>query len=154
MSIWFRYFLRNIGRGLLYLGLGVALTGCRFDLPEVGRTATPEPVQADCFVYFYLSAWVDADGDGVRDEGEVPLEGVEFYVGGMYAYSMKHGRATSDENGEASIDTWTPESCPESFTVSAEVPEGYQLTTDSPMTHDGSSGLGGRYEFGFLPAKD
>jgi hypothetical protein len=70
-------------------------------------------------------------------------------MGGMYAYSMKRGRGISDENGEATIDTWTPGSCPESFSVQAEVPEGYKLTAEAPVKHSGSNGLSVRYVFGF-----
>ena len=67
----------------------------------------------------------------------------------MYAYSMKRGRGISEENGEVTIDTWTPISCPESFSLQAEAPEGYKLTADAPVKHSGSNGLSVRYVFGF-----
>lgn len=77
------------------------------------------------------------------------IKGVEFIVGGMYAYSMTRGRGINEENGEVTIDTWTPGSCPERFSVQVEVPEGYELTTEAPVKHGGSNGLSGRYVFGF-----
>ncbi|KAA3643143.1 MAG: hypothetical protein DWQ07_21740 [Chloroflexi bacterium] len=145
-----RFPLSLIKQALLGLGLEVALAGCIFGPLS---TPTPVPVLADCFVNFHLSAWVDADGDGNRDEGEAPLQGVEFFVNGPYASSVAGGKGTSDENGEASIDTWSPGGCLENaeFSVLAETPEGYELTTISPIVHDGSTGLNGDYAFGFAP---
>lgn len=138
-----------IKQALLVLGLVIALVGCSFD--PFG-TPTP-PVLADCFVNFRLSAWVDVNSNGHWDEEEPPLQGVEFLVSGPYAHSVAGGKDTSDEKGEAGIDTWSPGECIEGaeLTVLAEVPEGYELTTLAPIMHDGSTGLNGEYAFGFKP---
>ena len=144
----FEAYSKYLGKMLVSLGLVVVLMGCT---ANPLTTPTPDLVLADCFVYFYLSAWVDVDGDGVWDEEEVPLPGIEFSISGKYATSLVEGRQTSDENGEASIDTWSPGACLDDagLTVHAEPPEGYEVSTGSPVLHDASSGLNGTYTFGF-----
>jgi hypothetical protein len=115
-----------------------------------------DDVQADCFVNFYLTAWEDLNGDGAWDESEPPLESVSFIVRGNYAHSIAGGKAVSDENGEAAIDTWAPGECLQvySFSVEAEAPEGYRLTTAAEILHDGSQKPVGRYRFGFVSVEE
>jgi uncharacterized protein YceK len=115
--------------------------------------ANSDQVLADCFVNFYLTAWEDLNGDGVWDEDEPPLEGVEFRMIGNYAHSFAGGKGTSDKQGEASIDAWAPGGCPNpfDFNLQAQTPEGYRLTTAAEVIHDASSEQVGRYQFGFSP---
>jgi len=158
MPSQFGYSHKNLSKVIIGMGLCLLLTGCMKDQPaiEILETPTHEPVMADCFVYFYLSAWEDRDGNGIWDAGEPPLAGVEFSVGGNYAHSLRGGKGISDESGEAVIDTWSPGGCLESsfFSVSAASPEGYQLTTESPIRHDANSLSNGSYEFGFRRVAD
>jgi hypothetical protein len=98
-------------------------------------TATPE-ILADCFLGFNMLAWVDADGDGVQDEGESPLEGVTFAVVGPFAHSFSGTEVQSDAEGAALFSTWSPGGCHEEFEfeISATAPAGYTPTTPSAIT--------------------
>ena len=114
----------------LFLLAGCSNTG---DLPTAAPEIEEKEVLADCFLYFHLTAWIDENANGELDAGELPLAGVEFRVDGGYASSTSKGRATSDEEGNATVDTWTPGGCPDTFSISATPPEGYTLTTESPV---------------------
>ncbi|MDO9546087.1 MAG: hypothetical protein Q7J07_04975 [Pelolinea sp.] len=121
---------------LLILFAILLLTGCSNEILFLKKTPTPQ-ILADCFVTFYPYAWVDSNANGTLDDGELPLQNVEFAVDGMYAYSAAKGRGISDEDGNARIDTWTPGECPEKFTVRATLPDGYLLTTDDTQVFFG-----------------
>ena len=155
----------KIFRFLLCIAVALTLSACApaqppADLPAPTATSTtmptvtPEAVLADCFEYFYLAAWLDTDGNGVWDQGEQPLAGVEFFVAGSYAHSLSQGKAVSAENGEASVDTWSPGGCInlEGYSVQATAPEGYQLTTTSPLPYDPDASPTNPYIFGFQPS--
>ena len=118
---------------------------------QAQKNPTEGEIQADCFVNLYLTAWEDLDADGVWDAGEPPLEGVEFRMSGSYAHSLAGGKGTSDAEGEAAIDAWAPGGCPNPFdlSVQAQAPDGYRLTTDPEVVHDGAAESVGRYQFGF-----
>ena len=106
-------------------------------------TATPE-VLADCFQSATAVAWLDENGDGVRDAGERPLAGIEFVLEPT-AYS----RTTSDENGIAAILATTPgDHCQEPLQISAVGYEGYTLTTPGTMADIDPEQ---EYAFGFQP---
>ena len=67
------------------------LVGC----VPLAATATPD-VLADCFQSATAVAWLDENGDGVWDDGEPPLHGIEFGL-----EPTVYSRTTSDENGVA-----------------------------------------------------
>jgi len=138
---------------ILSLGLGGCSGVIRGVILRTFTTPTPEPVLADCFNYFHLLAWVDANGDGQPDENEPGLAGVEFFVSGPYAYSFQQGKSISDENGEARIETWSPGECPEdaNFSIDAQGPDNYEMTTAAPVVLDGNTQITGTYDFGFRP---
>lgn len=130
--------------------LGLTLFGL------VGCSAPSRPadneVLADCFIYFYLTAYEDADHDGVRDEGEQGLEEVTFVVRGNYAHSVAGGRAVTDHDGQATIDTWSPGSCQDfgtQFSIDATVPSGFTSSTNFPIEVDGTA-FSQEYAFGFM----
>ena len=79
------------------------------------------------------------------------MAGAEFFVAGSYAHSLSYGKAVSDENGEAVVDTWSPGGCIdlEGYSIQATAPEGYQLTTTSPLPYDPEASPTNPYTFGF-----
>lgn len=138
---------RNRSYGILATAL--ILSGCASLISQ--PTPTPEPVMADCFIYFHLTAWEDLNANGIQDDGEGPLEGVEFTVNGPYAYSISHGKGSTDADGYVSIDTWSPDDCPETdeFEINAIPPTGYALPADLPFRTKADS-MSNDYAFGFL----
>jgi hypothetical protein len=123
-------------------------------LSEPRPTPTREEVLADCFITFHLSAYEDFDLDGVRDEGEEGLAGIEFVLNGNYAHSVAGGRAVTDQNGDATIDTWSPGGCQEfssQFSIDAVAPADYTPSADFPFEVH-SDRFTQQYEFGFYPA--
>jgi Leucine-rich repeat (LRR) protein len=93
-------------------------------------TATPD-VLADCFQSATAVAWLDENGDGLRDDGEPPLPGIEFVLEPLAA-----SRATSDENGVASLSATTPGGvCPENSRVRVSQFDGYLLNTPAALDY-------------------
>ncbi len=139
--------------------MAVLLSGCGSisippqTTPSTFPQSTPTvEVLADCFMYFHLLAWEDSDADGVREEGEPPLEGVEFSITGYYAYSFAGGQGTTDAQGLLTIDTWAPGGCGgDDFEIRATPPEGYLASSDTTLkVSPGQIPLD--FEFGFYPA--
>lgn len=140
----------------LWLCLMLALMGCAF-LPIIQPTPTPTvEIMADCFINFRLSAYEDADRDGVRDEGEPGLAGVEFILNGTFAYSFSGGRALTDADGQGAIDTWSPGGCQDfatEFSIDAVAPAGYAPSTDFPFDVEYDATSTQEYAFGFYPVE-
>lgn len=105
---------------------------------------------ADCIWDATGEAWVDENANGIWDEGEPPLEGVEFHVDDILNGHADVGRATSDWDGKANISVWLP-GCPKArFEVYAEPPSSYRLTTDVRLPVEGTGyGDSGPFRFGF-----
>ena len=84
----------------------------------------------DCLWYDEAGAWIDENQNGVWDNNESPLAGVQFYVDDIRNnYQDVGAQAISDENGRARLSVWLP-GCPDvKFEISAKPPEGFQLTT-------------------------
>lgn len=125
------------------LGTAVLLTACT--PPPTPTVATPGvTVLADCFQSATARAWLDDNGDGVWDEAERPLPGIEFIL-----EPSVYGRATSDENGVAAIFATMPGgSCPQYSSVIAASFAGYTLTTPQSLAYTTPDA---DYRFGFQP---
>ena len=84
----------------------------------------------DCVWSDKAKAWVDENQNGVWDEGEISLAGVQFIIDDVQNDYQDVGReATSDENGDANLVVWLP-GCPGVlFEISAQPPDGYRSTT-------------------------
>jgi len=98
---------------------------------------------ADCFWSVQVYAWVDEDADGVADEGEPPLEGVEV----NFSLTFLTG-GTTDADGAASVLGMYPSACNPDLEnqVVAVAPEDYRPTTDLRLALvEGQSD----YAFGF-----
>jgi hypothetical protein len=127
----------NLQRILVGLLILMMLLACRLtDIPgmfEMPATSTPM-ILADCFRYFYLSAWHDLDGDSLWDASETSLAGVEFYISGNASVLSKYP-CLSDEDGYCTIRTWTPGNCfAQDITITAVSPESYVPTTPTSIT--------------------
>lgn len=109
-------------------------------MPE--STETDEGIQADCFQTATALAWLDENGDGLHDEGEPPLPGIEFVL-----EPTVYSRTTSDKNGIAAIFATTPgDVCPELLTIAVSRHDGYTLTTTHLMQFTDPDRI---YAFGF-----
>jgi hypothetical protein len=144
---------RLIGLFMILLLLGAAAcTSTTVDQIPVRETPTamPEPTEtaveilADCFQSATALAWLDENGDGLWDEGEPPLPGIEFVL-----EPTVYSRTTSDENGVANIFATTPGgTCSENQQVIAVKFAGYALTTANSLDYiDANTD----YVFGFQP---
>jgi len=134
------------GSFMRLMALVMIAAGCG---PLASPTPTPtDVIYADCWVYFNLSAWEDQDGDGVRADGEPPLEGVEITLGGYYAHAFAGPTGSTDDNGMLSIDTWSPGGCFGDYEITATAPDGYEPTTDTFVTVL-EDDIVSEHEFGF-----
>lgn len=114
------------------------LTAC-----NKGETTGPA-VQADCFQSATALAWLDENGNGVWDEAERPLPGIEFVL-----EPTVYSRTTSDENGVAEIFATSPGPCLETnLQVIAAKFDGYTLTTPQQLPYESPDV---EYAFGFQP---
>jgi hypothetical protein len=116
-------------------------------LPQVTPTPTPE-ILADCFWSAQAFAWIDADGDGARDEGEQPLAGVEV----NFSLTFLSGEVTGAD-GLAHVTGMHPGSCLSNVTINvvATPPQGYAPTTETAVVYTQDVD---RYEFGFVPTAE
>lgn len=126
----------------------IALQGCA---PTTGGLPTTELIQADCFWSATAAAWLDANGNGVKDESEAPLEGIEFVLEpSVYSRTKTNGdgvaqilATTPIDGSEVSCEDLLAEMNPSIFPTQYE---GYQLTTNDREPYIGSDT---DYEFGF-----
>jgi len=109
----------------------------------LSATATPA-ILADCFPLVDVLAWLDENGDGIWNDGESPLAGIEFRL----TLAVYGGHAVSDENGLAHISAMYPGECLEMQQIVAVSFSGYTLTT--PIVLDYLT-ADTEYLFGFQP---
>jgi streptogramin lyase len=106
----------------------------------------------DCGWDAPVSAWIDENGNNIWDEGEPPLEGVQFHVNDIRNdYKDVGGRAESDWNGKAKVFVWLP-GCPSArFEVYAVPPLGYKPVNDKAVQITGAGyGRDDEIQFGFV----
>jgi hypothetical protein len=105
-------------------------------LPLLKPTPTESEIMADCWIFFYLSAWIDTNGDGLWDESEAPLPDVEFHIDGRrIAYINSKYPGVSDENGLCTLLIYYPGFCAAAeYEITAIPPESYQPTTPNSLS--------------------
>ena len=92
--------------------------------------------------------WSDSDRDGVQDEGEPGIEGVELTLTGPDGEPVTDidgnvvGPVTTDENGEYSFNNLPVLPEGQHYTVSVKDPEGYKPTTPGQGDRDADSSTG------------
>lgn len=127
-------------RGLLPLGvfvlIVVLLAGCR---------------SPDCELSATVRTWVDENENGIWDDNEAPLPDVKCFVEG--AYTVGVGKAASNQDGEAHLSVMLA-GCPKEavFSVYAEPPSGYRLTTQARLSARGHDER--PFLFGFAPVSE
>lgn len=138
--------------GIIISGLVMAITLSSCNALVSQSPPTPEPVLADCFIYYHLTAWEDLNADGIQDDGEGPLAGVEFRIKGPYAHSIAGGKGITGPDGSTTIDIWTPGGCleDEAYAIDAVPPTGYLPSIGLPLSVEGDSGSYD-YAVGFYP---
>ncbi|MCA9934178.1 MAG: hypothetical protein KC415_09655, partial [Anaerolineales bacterium] len=129
---------------LIGLILLFAVVGCATSPTAVPTPTTTPAVLADCFQSATAVAWLDDNGNGVWDEGERPLPGVQFALSPV----AQDGTATSGEDGVAEIFAWAPGECM-AITITAVAFPGYILTTPKILDYVAANT---DYAFGFQPA--
>ncbi len=116
-----------------------------------------QQLHEDCMITATVDAWIDENANGAWDDGEIPLEGVEFHVDDILnSYTDVGNRSISNQNGKASIDVWLP-GCPKTrFELYAMPPSGYRLTTKARLRMGGVGyrGNGDPLRFGFTPLRE
>jgi len=115
---------------------------------SIPKTVTPTPTQLpppptlpptpeilyDCFIEFYLSAWIDSNGNGLWDVSEEPLPDVEFHINGRFALVNSVYPGISNEKGRSRLEVWSPEKCVAgNYTITAIAPETYKGTTPNSL---------------------
>lgn len=93
----------------------------------------------DCLWSAPILTWIDANENGVWDEGELPVEGVKFQVNDTQNNINDVGDiAISDWEGKAQAFVWLP-GCPSAkFEVLAFPPEGYDFVSNQVVEISGS----------------
>ena len=119
--------------------------------PPPTLTPTPE-ILYDCFIQFYLSAWIDSNNNGLWDVTEEPLPEVEFHIDGQFALVNSHYPGISNEKGQTRLEVWYPAKCEAGdYTITAIAPAMYEATTpDSLDVYLNSDEFSAEVEFGFM----
>ena len=130
---------------LIVLLTAYILTACTPPTTEVATPDVPTPdMLADCFQWATALAWQDDNGNGVWDDRERPLAGIEFILS-----PTVYSRTISDEAGVADIFATTPGgNCFEIVDIQAVRYDGYVLTTPSTVKNVQPDE---EYAFGFQP---
>lgn len=103
----------------------------------------------DCIYSAKVSAWLDANQNGIRDAGELPLEGILFHVDDIHNGFRKVGNAVSTHAGDARVAVWMP-GCPTvTLEVYSDAPDEYRLTTAERFRADLSQ-PDAEFSFGYL----
>jgi hypothetical protein len=85
-------------------------------------------IHVDCIYWADVAVWLDQDADGIRDEDEAPLPGVNVQVRAADGYVV--ASAISNREGVAELLSSGFVPCDSVFSVSVEdIPPGYRLTT-------------------------
>ena len=106
----------------------------------------------DCGWGSSAKAWIDVNENGIWDADEPPLPGVKFWVDNTQAQHMNTGfGGKSNSKGESTLFVGFGSGCGLiDYSVYPEIPTGYRLTTQSPLSVRGMPGADyGPYFFGF-----
>lgn len=121
------------------------ITGCNFSSPPLGSTA-------DCDWYGKVFTWIDVNEDGVFQQGEPPLPGVNLVVNDIRNKYGGVATGVTNSKGEAKLDVFLP-GCPDvEFEIMTDVLAGYRLTTaGSQSAKDYESDRTFQFGFTYLP---
>ncbi len=108
--------------------------------PRPASPSPPTPI-VDCFWSLEAQAWVDTNGDGLRDKREGPLPGVRFQLN-------ESPNVESDSHGVGKLFIFPANCSGMEMAVSALPPPGYEPSTDQPLKVRGAGDVG-KASFGF-----
>lgn len=118
--------------------------------------ASQTACSGDCIWYDEAKAWVDENKNGVWDDDEKPLAGVQFFIDDTLNGHVDVGEeAISGEEGNAELSVWLP-GCPSvEFEVYVKSPDGFEvftadrvLVTKKEIRNPGEN----TFLFGFVPS--
>ena len=84
----------------------------------------------DCAWHGSARTWIDSNGDGLVNTGEIPLSDVEIHVDDVQNRLVDVGwPAITDNYGEAQLNVPMPKCSDTIFEIYVDLPEGYRITT-------------------------
>ncbi len=113
----------------------------------------------NCAWHGSARAWIDSNGNGLVNRGELPLVGVQVHVEDIQNHLVPLGSegwaAITDKDGDVQFNIPIPGCTATTFAIQADIPAGYRLTT-IPRFEASSSiweslGPARVYYFGFVP---
>lgn len=109
---------------------------------------------ADCVWQASARAWIDSNGDGRLNTGELPLRGVQVHVDDIDNQLMEvNWPVTTDQDGQVQFSVSIPGCSGTLFEIYVDIPAGYRLTTRPRIEVRpdvwGSPGTERVYYFGF-----
>src|SRR5574341_1630957 len=113
-------------------------------------------IAASCAWYSSAKTWVDSNGDGHINNGELPLRDVELHIDDVQNQLVNIGwPAVTDQNGDARLNVLMLGCSNAVFEVYVDPPEGYRMTTKPRIEVNrdfwGSLFIEDVYYFGFIP---
>ena len=85
---------------------------------------------ADCVWGASARTWVDSDGDGRMDPGEMPLSNVGIHVDDIQNQLVDiNWPATTDQDGDVQLVASVPGCADTIFEIYVDIPAGYSITT-------------------------
>ena len=110
----------------------------------------------DCTWRASARTWIDANGNGQMDRGELPLAGVQLHVNDTGNQLVDVAwPVIADKDGEARFNAPIPECLDTIFEIRLDIPDGYRPTTEPriEVKPDIWESLTAKhiYYFGFVP---
>jgi hypothetical protein len=84
----------------------------------------------DCAWQASARTWIDSNGDGRVNAGELPLRGVQVHVDDIDNQLVEvNWPVTTDQGGTVQFSVSIPDCSDTLFEIYVDIPEGYRLTT-------------------------
>jgi hypothetical protein len=118
-------------------------------------TVMSRSLARDCYWEAYAFAFEDVNADGIYQEEEPPMEGVQLSLFVYYRNGRQKGSESpfvTGKDGKVHVGTFLP-GCPDvTFKLISQLPEGYEFTTPGEIETDDYH-LQDSIPFGFAPRK-
>jgi hypothetical protein len=113
---------------------------------------------ANCSWHSSAKAWIDSNGDGHINHGELPLRNVEIHIDDIENHLIDVGwPAMTDQDGEVKLNVSIPDCSNSVFEIYVDLPEGFRATTQPRIEVNrdfwGNLGAENAYYFGFVSDK-
>jgi|WetSurMetagenome_2_1015567.scaffolds.fasta_scaffold45137_2 hypothetical protein len=141
--------------GGIFLASVIVVIGCLMILGYLYFSVLSRSLSRDCFWQADALAFEDLNADGIYQEEEHPMEGVQL---SLFVYYKGGGQKGSEsafvtgKDGKVNVGTGLP-GCPEvTFKLISELPDGYEFTTPGVFETENYV-LEDPIPFGFAPKK-